>query len=70
MQLTSKFNKRFLLCVIDSFSKYGRVVPLKVKKGVTIVNAFQKILSDLNRKPNKRWVNKGREFYNSSFRNG
>ena len=44
MQLISKFNKivRFLFCVIDLFSKYPRVVPLKYKKGVTIVNAFQK----------------------------
>ena len=43
MQLISKFNKgfRFLLCVIDIFSKYAWVVPLKDKKGVSIVNAFQ-----------------------------
>ena len=46
MQLISKFNKgfRFLLCVIDIFSKYAWVVPLKDKKGITIVNAFQKML--------------------------
>ena len=45
MQLLSKFNKgfRFLLCVIDIFSKYAWVVPLKDKKGISIVNAFQKI---------------------------
>ena len=45
MQLISKFNKgfRFLLCVIDIFSKYAGVVPLKDKKDVTITNAFQKI---------------------------
>ena len=44
MQLISKFNIgfRFLLCVIDVFSKYAWVVPLKDKKGVSIVNAFQK----------------------------
>ena len=55
MQLISKFNKefRFLLCVIDIFSKYAGVVPLKDKKGVSIVDAFQKILDDSNRKPNK-----------------
>ena len=70
MQLTSKFNKgfRFLLCVIDIFSKYAWVVPLKDKKGVSIVDAFQKILDDSNRKPNKIWVDKGSEFYNSSFK--
>ena len=46
MQLISKFNKgfRFLLCVIDIFSKYAWVVPLKEKKGITIADAFQKIL--------------------------
>ena len=55
MQLTIKFNKgfKFLLCVIDIFSKYAWVVPLKGKKGVSIVNAFQSILKKFNRKPNK-----------------
>ena len=55
MQLLSKFNKgfRFLLCVIDIFSKYAWVVPLKDKKDISIVNAFQKILKESNRKPNK-----------------
>ena len=49
MQLISKLNKgfRFLLCVIDIFSKYIWVVPLKDKKGVSIVNAFQSILKNL-----------------------
>ena len=70
MQLINKFNEgfRFLLCVIDIFSKYAWVVPLKDKKGISIVNAFQKILDDSNRKPNKIWVDKGSEFYNSSFK--
>ena len=64
MQLISKFNKglRFLLCVVDIFSKYGWVVPLKDKKGVSIVNAFQKILDKSGRKPNKIWVDKGSGF--------
>ena len=68
MQLISKFNKgfRFLLCVIDIFSKYSWVVPLKDKKGLRIVNAFQVILDKSGRKPNKIWVNRGSEFYNSS----
>ena len=45
MQLISKFNEgfRFLLCVINIFSKYAWVVPLKDKKGISIVNDFQKI---------------------------
>ena len=72
MQLISKFNKRnrFLLCVIDIFSKYAWVVPLKDKKGITIVSAFQNILDNSSRKPNKIWVDKASEFYNSSFKNG
>ena len=70
MQLISKFSKgfRFLLCVIDIFSKYAWVVPLKDKKGISIVNAFQKVLKESERKPNKTWVDKGSEFYNSSFK--
>ena len=70
MQLISKFNKgfRFLLCVIDIFSKYAWVVPLKDKKGISIVNAFQKILEETDSKPNKVWVDKGSEFYKNSFK--
>ena len=70
MQLISKFNKgfRFLLCVIDIFSKYAWVVPLKDKKGVSIVNAFRKILNKSGRNRNKIWVDKGSEFYNNSFK--
>ena len=69
MQLISKFNKGFrvLLCVIDIFSIYAWVVPLKDKKGVSIVNFFQKILDKPARKPNKIWVDKANEFYNNSF---
>ena len=70
MQLISKYNKgvRFLLWVIDIFSKYAWVVPLKDKKGVSIAAAFQSILKQSNRKPNKIWVDKGSEFYNISFK--
>ena len=70
IQLISNFNKgfRFLLCVIDIYSKYAWFVPLKGKKGVSIVNAFQSILNKSNRKPNKIWVDKGREFYNRSLK--
>ena len=70
VQLISKFNKgfSFLLGVIDIVSKYAWVVPLNDKKGVSIVNAFQKISKNSDRKPNKIWVDKGSEFYNSSFK--
>ena len=49
------------------FIKYAWVVPLKDKKGVSVVNAFQKIISE-GRKPNKIWFDQGSEFYNSSFK--
>ena len=70
MQIISKFNKgfKFSLCVIDIYSKYAWVVPLKDKKGVSIVNAFQSILKKSSRKPNKIWVHKGGEFYDRSMK--
>ena len=57
MQSLSKYNKgiKYLLCAIDLFSKYAGVFPLKDKKGASIVNAFQKIISE-GRKPNKIWI--------------
>ena len=70
MQLLSRYNKgiRFLLCVIDIFSKYAWVGPLKDKKGVSIATAIQSILKQSYRKPNKIWVDKGSEFYKASFK--
>ena len=58
------------MCVIDIFSKYFWAAPVKGKKGVSIVDAFKKILDKSNRKPNKIWVwvDKGSEFYNNSFK--
>ena len=69
MQSLSKCNKgyKYLLFAIDLFSKYAWVVPLKDKRGISIVNAFQKIISE-GRKPNKIWVDQGSEFYNNSFK--
>ena len=70
MQSLSKYNKgvKYLLCANDLFSQYAWVVPLKDKKGVSIVDAFQKILDDSNRKRNKIWVDKGSKFYHNSFK--
>ena len=70
MQLISKYNKgiRYLVCAIDLFSKYAVAVPLKDKKGTTIVNEFQSTLNNSNRKPNKIWVDEGSEFYNTHFK--
>ena len=63
MQSLSKYNKRikYLLCAIDLFSKYAWAVPIKDKKGTSIVNAFKKITSK-ERKLNKIWVDQGSEF--------
>ena len=69
MQSLCKYNKviRYLFCAIDLFSKYALVVPLKDKRGITIVNAFQKITSR-GCNPNKIWVDQGGEFYNYLFK--
>ena len=71
MQFLSKCNKgiRFLLCIIDIFCKYAWVVPLKDKKDISIVKAFQSILKQSNKKKtNKIWLDKGSEFYNAYFK--
>ena len=70
MQLISKFDKgiRVLLREIYIFSKYAWIIPLKDTKSITIVNAFQKILNDSKRKPNKIRLDKGSEFYNRSMK--
>ena len=72
MQSLSRKNKciKYLLCVIDLYSKYVFVVPLKDKKGISIVNAFNKIIKQSNGKPNKIWVDQGGEFYNMFLKNG
>ena len=69
MQSLSTKNKgiKYLLCAIDLYSKYVFVIPLKDKKGISIVNAFNKIIKQFNRKPNKIWVDQGGEFYNNVF---
>ena len=67
MQSLSKYNKGIkylLLCAIDLFIKYAWVARLKEKRGISIVNGFQKIISE-RRKPNKIWVDQGGEFYNN-----
>ena len=52
------------MCEIDLFSKYAWVVSLKDKREISVVNAFQKIISK-ERKPNKIRVDQGGEFYNN-----
>ena len=70
MQLLSRKNKsiKYLLCAIDLYSKYAFVIPLKDKKGISIVNASNKIIKQSERKPNKIWVDQGGELYNNVFK--
>ena len=70
MQSLSRKNKgiKYLLCAIDLYSKYAFFIPLKDKKGISIVNAFNKIIKQSNRKPNKIWVDQGGEFYDNVFK--
>ena len=70
MQSLSSKNKgiKCLLCAIDLYSKYAFVVLLKDKKGISIANAFDKIIKQSKRKPNKIWVDQGSEFYNNNFK--
>ena len=70
MQVTIKFNKRFRfwLFVIEIYSKYAWVVPLKDKKVITITNAFQKFFTESKGKPNKILIYKCSKFYNKSMR--
>ena len=68
MQSLKNKGIKYLLCALDLYSKYAFVVPLKDKKGISIVNAFNKIIKQSNRKPNKIWVDQGVEFYNHVFK--
>ena len=54
-------NYKFILTVIDIFTKYAWAIPLKNKSGLSITNGFKTILSE-GRKPEKLWVDKGSEF--------
>ena len=67
MQKFSKWNKgyRYLLMVIDVFSKFGWILPLKDKTGKTVANAFKKIFKE-KRIPEFLWTDKGKEFYNKN----
>ena len=72
IQLISKFNKAFIfsLCVIDISSKYAWVVPLKDKKGVSIVNAFQKIQKNLTENQTRYGLTKEVNFTIVLLKNG
>ena len=70
MQQFSKWNKgyRYLLMLLDLFSKYGWIVPaLKDKKGETVTEAFKTIFKE-GRKPQYLWTDKGKEYYDKNMR--
>ena len=68
MQAFSKFNRgiKYLLAVIDVFSKYGYLVPLKDKTGKSVASVLKTIFKE--RQPEKMWVDKGKEFYNKDVK--
>ena len=71
MHLINRYKKgvRFWLCVIDIYSNYPWIVPLKEKKGITITDALQKVSNEFRYKPSKIWVDKcSSEFYDRSMK--
>ena len=66
MQKLSKWNKgyKYLLMVLDIFSKYGWIVPLKTRTGLEVSKALQSIFKE--NKPKMLWVDKGKEYYNKN----
>ena len=66
MQEWSKENEgfRYMLNVVDVFSKYAWSIPMKDKTAITTLNAFKQIVESSKRKPKHIWVDKGKEFYN------
>ena len=63
-------NVEYILCVIDVFTKYAWAQLLKDKKVKTVLNAFTEMVNESNRKPNKLWVDQGREFTTKLCKNG
>ena len=70
MQQLKRYNHgfRYILNVIDVFSKFVWSVPIKDKTGKTITNTFQSIGKTSKRKPNKLRVDNGSEFHNNVFK--
>ena len=55
---------KYILTIMDGYTRYAWTVSLKDKKGETVANAFKDVMKKSNRKPNKLWVDQGKEFYN------
>lgn len=69
METVSKYNEgyKYILCIIDVFSKYAWCVPLKNKTGPSILEAIKLVVDESDRSPEKIWVDQGGEFYNKGF---
>ena len=59
---------KYILCIIDVFSKFAWCIPLPDKKAVTILKAFKNVIKQSKRKPEKVWCDRGSEFYNELFK--
>ena len=59
---------KYIITILDLYTRYAWAIPLKDKTGITITNAFQKIFKQYNRKPTKLWVDRGTEYYNKEFK--
>lgn len=70
MSSFAKFNKgiKYLLTIIDIFSKFAWAVPVKDKTGASVTKAFENVMKNSKRKPEKLWVDEGKEFYNKEFK--
>ena len=69
MQEWADVNKgfRYMLNVVDCFSKFAWNVQLKDKKGLTVLDAFKRIVRESGRRPRHLWVDEGKEFYNKDM---
>ncbi len=69
MQENEKTNdgNKYILTIIDCFSRYAWAIPLKNKSGVVVTDAFIKLFA-VGRIPTKLWVDQGSEFYNSNLK--
>ena len=69
MQAFSRSNKgyKYILMIIDTFSKYGWAIPLKTKSGVDVTKAFSNLWNH-QKPPQRLWTDKGKEFYNKAMK--
>src|SRR3981189_3128087 len=60
---------KYILTIVDVFSKFGWAIPLKSKTGIEMTETFQKILKESGRIPKKIWSDKRKHYYNRTFIN-